>query len=110
MVLDLTLICRWKLLSTKVSMLSFGLLTELGNGSVHLSGDPSFGVEFLDLSGWNGLVGLASGAIHGLDPQDAILFVVTGKDHSVSFLHCVEERSASIQAWHSNTYTHLYMS
>lgn len=41
-------------------------------------------------------MGLASGAIHGLDPQDAVLLVVAGKDHSVAFLHSIEESPATI--------------
>ncbi|TNN84379.1 hypothetical protein EYF80_005372 [Liparis tanakae] len=53
---------------------------------------------FLDLSGWDRLMGLASGTIHGLDPQDAVLLVIAGKDHSVAFLHGVEESPATIQA------------
>lgn len=57
-----------------------------------------FGVEFLDLSGRDRLVGLASGAIHGLDPQDAVLLVVAGKHHSVAFLHRVEEGPPSVKA------------
>lgn len=87
-----------KLLSAQVTVLCFELLTELRNGSVHLGRGTPFGVKFLDLSGWDRLVGLASGAIHGLDPQDAVLLVVAGKHHSVTFLHCIEESPATIQA------------
>lgn len=57
-----------------------------------------FGVEFLDLSWWDGLVGLAGGAIHGLDPQDSVLLIIAGKHHSVAFLHGVEEGPAAVQA------------
>lgn len=45
-------------------------------------------------------MGLASGAIHGLDPQDAVLLIITGKDDSVTFLHCIEESPATIQPWY----------
>lgn len=75
------------------------LLTELRNGSVHLGWGTPFGVKFLDLSWWDRLVRLASGTIHGLDPQDAILLVITGKDYSVTFFHGIEESPATIQAW-----------
>lgn len=43
-------------------------------------------------------MGLASGTIHGLDPQDAVLLIIAGKDHSVAFFHCIEEGPATIQA------------
>ena len=43
-------------------------------------------------------MGLASGAIHGLDPQDAVLLIITGKDHSVTFLYSIKEGPATIQA------------
>lgn len=79
-------------------MLCLGLLTELRNGSIHLGRGTPFGVKFLDLSGRDGLVGLASGAIHGLDPQDAVLLIVACEHHSVAFLHRVEESPAAIQA------------
>lgn len=78
-----------------------GLLTELRDGSVHLGRGAPFGVELLDLSGRDRLVGLASGTIHGLDPQDAVLFIVAGKHHSVAFFHRVEEGPPSIKAWDS---------
>lgn len=87
-----------KLLSAKRKEICFGLLTELRNGSIHLGRGTPFGVEFLDLSWWDGLVGLASGAIHGLDPQDAVLLVIAGEHHSVAFLHGVEERPTAVQA------------
>lgn len=59
---------------------------------------PPFGVELLDLSGRDRFVGLAGGPVHGLDPQDPVLLVIAGKDHSVSFLHGVEESPATVQA------------
>lgn len=86
------------LLSAKLTKICFGLLTELRNGSIHLGRGTPFGVEFLDLSWWDGLVGLAGGAIHGLDPQDSVLLVIAGKHHSVAFFHGVEESPAAIQA------------
>jgi len=82
----------------KVTVLCYGLLTELRNGSIHLGRGTPFGVKFLDLSGWDRLVGLAGGSVHGLDPQDAVLLIVAGEDHSVTFLHCIEESPATIQA------------
>lgn len=48
-------------------------------------------------------MGLASGTIHGLDPQDAVLLIIAGKDHSVAFLHGIEESPATIQAWDNMT-------
>lgn len=42
---------------------------------------------------------LAGGSVHGLDPQDAVLLIVTCKNHCVSFLHSVEECSATFQTW-----------
>lgn len=101
--LELSLLCGWKLLSAYVTVLCSRLLTELRNGSIHLGWGTPFGVKFLDLSGWDRLVGLASGAIHGLDPQDAVLFVIAGKHHSVAFLHCIKESPATIQAWNNRT-------
>lgn len=86
-------------LRSNLGVTRFGLLTELRDGSVHLSRGAPFGIKFLDLSGRDGLVGLAGGAIHGLDPQDAVLLVIAGEDHSVAFLHCVEESPSAIQAW-----------
>lgn len=97
--LELSLLCGWKLLSALVTVLCFGLLTELRNGSIHLGWGTPFGVKFLDLSGWDRLVGLASGTIHGLDPQDAVLLIIAGKHHSVAFLYRIEESPATIQAW-----------
>lgn len=82
----------------KLTGVCFGLLTELRNGSVHLGRGTPFGVEFLDLSRRDGLVGLASGAVHGLDPQDSVLLVIAGEHHSVAFLHGVEEGPAAVQA------------
>lgn len=94
------------------SMLCCGLLTELRDGGIHLSWSAPFGVEFLDLSRWDGFVGLASSTVHGLDPQDAVLLVIAGEDHSVALLHCIEESSASIQAWGNATlekYLNIYV-
>lgn len=91
--------CGWKTCCLQNwPSICFGLLTELRNGSIHLGRGAPFGVEFLDLSWWDGLVGLASGAVHGLDPQDSVLLVIAGKHHSVAFLHGVEEGPAAVQA------------
>lgn len=98
MALEIYCLVDENLLSAKMTKICFGLLTELRNGSVHLGRGTPFGVEFLDLSWWDGLVGLSSGAIHGLDPQDSVLLVIAGKHHSVAFLHGVEESPAAVQA------------
>lgn len=82
----------------KVNVLCIGLLTELRYGGIHLGRGTPFGVKFLDLSGWDRLVGLSGGTVHGLNPQDAVLLVITGEDHSVAFFHCIEESPAAIQA------------
>lgn len=74
------------------------VLTELRDGRVQLGRSAPFGVELLDLCGGHRLVGLARGPVHGLDPQDAVLFIIAGKDHSVALLHSVKEGPAAIQA------------
>lgn len=74
------------------------LLTELGDGGIQLGHVPSLGVEFLDLGRGHRLVRLPGGPVHGLDPQDAILFVIARKYHGVSFFDCIEEGSATLQA------------
>lgn len=97
--------CVWLLwrvslyLCVCVSAVSIFILTELRDGSIKLWCCPSFGVEFLHLGRGDGFVGLARGTIHGLNPQDSILLIITGEDHSVSLLHSVEERPTSIQTW-----------
>lgn len=73
------------------------LLTKLGDGGIQLRHIPSLGVEFLDLGRGHRLVWLPGGPIHGLDPQDAILLVITCKYHCVSFFDCIEEGSATLQ-------------
>lgn len=72
------------------------LLTKLGDGGVQLRYVSSFSVELLDLGWGHRLVGLPSGPIHGLDPQDAILLIITCKYHGVSFFDCIEEGSATL--------------
>lgn len=109
MALELYCLVDEILLSAKLTKIYFGLLTELRNGSIHLGRGTPFGVEFLDLSWWDGFVGLAGGAIHGLDPQDSVLLVIAGKHHSVAFLHGVEEGPAAIQACFNSTGSSLLL-
>lgn len=75
------------------------LLTELRDGGVQLRHVPTLGVELLDLGRGHRLVGLSRGPVHSLDPQDAILLVITCKYHCVSFFDGVEEGSAAFQTW-----------
>lgn len=78
--------------------MSVGILTELRDGRVQLGRRAPFGIELLDLCGRHRLVGLARGPVHGLDPQDAVLLVIAGEDHSVTLLHGVKEGPATVQA------------
>lgn len=72
-------------------------LTELRYRRIQLWCCAPSGVEFLDLGGGNRLVGLTRGPIHGLHPQDPVLFVIAGKDHSISLFDCVKEGPTAIQ-------------
>lgn len=48
---------------------------------------------------WNRFVGLARGSVHGLNPQQPILLVVTGEHDQVSLFHRVEEHPTTLQTW-----------
>lgn len=73
------------------------LLTELWDGGVQLRYISALGVELLHLGRGHRFVRLPRGPVHGLDPQDAILLVITCKYHCVSFFDGIEEGSATLQ-------------
>lgn len=80
-------------------------LTELRYRGIQLWRCAPPGVEFLDLGGRHRFVGLTRGPIHGLHPQDPVLFVIAGKDHSVSFFDGVKEGPTAVQTCRGITMT-----
>lgn len=73
------------------------LLTELRDGGIQLRHISTLGIELLHLGRGHRFVRLPRGPVHGLDPQDAILLVITCKYHRVSFFDGIEEGSATLQ-------------
>lgn len=54
-------------------------------------------IWLLSMVGNNGFVGLSCCSVHCLYPQYSVLFIITGKSHSVPFFHCIKKPPTTLE-------------